>query len=202
MSTIREKVSALLSKVGLSLSEEQAPETNEIVLAASAKLQDGTEVYTTGESFAVGGDVYSKSETGEPLAAPAGEYTFEDGTVIVVGDDSKIAEVKEAAQADPEMTSEEVVQAMETLSAEYEKLKDELVTLRTNLAAISEAKKLADAELAAKNIEVTNLKKQAATNSVTEVEKLKLKKEIETPKKSWNEMTPQERLASLRTQSN
>lgn len=55
-----------------------------------AKLKDGTEIEIT--DMVVGGIV---SMNGTPC--PAGEYTLEDGTILVVGDNGAIAEIKPSA---------------------------------------------------------------------------------------------------------
>ena len=65
-----------------------APETApEMVAPVKAKLKDGTEVEIT--ELGVGGVV---TIAGQP--APAGEHTLEDGTVIVVGENGVISELK------------------------------------------------------------------------------------------------------------
>ena len=63
---------------------ESAPE---MVTPIKAKLKDGTEVEIT--ELGVGGVV---TIAGQP--APAGEHTLEDGTVIVVGENGVISELK------------------------------------------------------------------------------------------------------------
>lgn len=59
----------------------------EMVVPVKAKLKDGTEVEVT--ELGVGGVV-----TIEGQPAPVGEHTLEDGTVIVVGDNGVITEMK------------------------------------------------------------------------------------------------------------
>ena len=63
---------------------ETAPE---MVAPIKAKLKDGTEVEIT--EMGIGGVV---TIAGQP--APSGEHTLEDGTIIVVGDNGVISEVK------------------------------------------------------------------------------------------------------------
>jgi hypothetical protein len=64
------------------------------VALLDAKLADGTAVQIT--ELVVGGIV---TINGTP--APAGEHTLEDGTVLVVGDNGAIMEIKPAASAEP-----------------------------------------------------------------------------------------------------
>ena len=68
-----------------------------------AKLLDGTEVEVT--ELAVGGVVTIQ---GQP--APIGEHTLEDGSVIVVGDNGAIVEIKQ---------KEEVAPIVEDMSAKF-----------------------------------------------------------------------------------
>jgi len=70
-----------------------------------AKLADGTLVQVT--ELAVGGIV-----TIEGMPAPVGEHKLEDGTIIVVGDNGAIMEIKPA-------TTEEVAPVMEDMSAKF-----------------------------------------------------------------------------------
>lgn len=82
----------ILEKLKMTFSElvngSEYPETApEMVAPIKAKLKDGTEVEVT--ELGVGGVV---TIAGQP--APAGEHTLEDGTVIVVGENGVISELK------------------------------------------------------------------------------------------------------------
>lgn len=70
-----------------------------------AKLADGTMVQVT--EMAVGGVV-----TIEGMPAPVGEHKLEDGTIIVLGDNGAIMEIKPA-------TTEEVAPVVEDMSAKF-----------------------------------------------------------------------------------
>lgn len=79
-----------------------------------AKLQDGTMVQVT--ELAVGGIV-----TIEGVPAPAGEHTLEDGTVIVVGDNGAITEIKPKAEIEveaPEMDMSSKFAAFENMTSQ------------------------------------------------------------------------------------
>jgi hypothetical protein len=88
---ILEKLKLTFSELvsGAEVPAETAPE---MVAPIKAKLKDGTEVEIT--ELGVGGVV---TIAGQP--APAGEHTLEDGTVIVVGDNGVITEMKPAQGA-------------------------------------------------------------------------------------------------------
>jgi len=81
----------ILEKLKVTFSElvkgNEYPEAPEMVVPIKAKLKDGTEVEVT--ELGVGGVVTIQ---GQP--APAGEHTLEDGTVIVVGENGVITEMK------------------------------------------------------------------------------------------------------------
>ena len=94
--------------VGIALAEE-------VKLEIEGKLMDGTSVFTSAETFAVGSDVYTKDEQGNNVPAVAGEYVMEDGTTIVVGEDGMVAEIKEK-EMEAEMSSEDFFAAIDKLS--------------------------------------------------------------------------------------
>ena len=171
-------------KIGLKLSEEKA-----IEFMAEGKLADGTIVKTPSASFEVGAEVYVVGENGETLA-PAGEHTLEDGTVIVVGDDGMIAEIKEVEMKKEEELSQE--DALEIIKS----LNDRVTELETKLSAIEvdrneevQAHSATKEELSAKSKELAALKKKASADSVKD-EKFSKKKNNETtnePKKGSRE---------------
>ncbi len=95
----------ILEKLKLTFNElvnNAAPEAAapEIVAPTKAKLVDGTEVEIT--ELAVGGIV---SVNGAP--APVGEHTLEDSTILVVGDNGAIVELKQSVMAPEEPAMEE-----------------------------------------------------------------------------------------------
>ena len=86
------------------------------VAMLDAKLMDGTSVQVT--ELAVGGIV-----TIDGVPAPAGEHTLEDGTVIVVGDNGAITEIKPKVEVEievegPEMEMASKFAAFESMTAE------------------------------------------------------------------------------------
>ena len=78
----------------------------------SMKLENGTTIEA--EAFEANQEVFIVTEEDERIALPVGEYTMEDGMILVVAEEGIIAEVREAAAEEeaPEET-EEVEQAEE-----------------------------------------------------------------------------------------
>ena len=60
-------------------------------LYAEASLDDGRVVVTEAESMDVGVEVRILDDSGEASLLDAGTYTLEDGTKIVVNEDSRLA---------------------------------------------------------------------------------------------------------------
>ena len=85
----------------------------------SKKLADGTEIEVT--DWAVGGIV---TINGTP--APTGEHTLEDGTIIVVGENGAITEIKPAQAQQPAVpeTPEDMAKKTIGMSEEFTKFQD------------------------------------------------------------------------------
>lgn len=79
--------------LGIELSEES-------VALAVMKLENGTEIES--ESFEVGKDVFIKNEDGDSIPLPVGDYTLEDGTLLSVKEEGKIAEMKKKEEESSE----------------------------------------------------------------------------------------------------
>lgn len=75
----------------------------------SMKLDNGTVIEA--EAFEANQEVFIVTEEDEKIALPIGEYTLEDGRILVVAEEGIIAEVREAEEEAPEV--EEVEQAEE-----------------------------------------------------------------------------------------
>jgi DNA-directed RNA polymerase subunit F len=111
--TILEKVQQFFVELvkedqSFAVAPEMAPVSGTPEMAVKmmdAKLADGTMVQVT--ELAVGGVV-----TIEGMPAPVGEHKLEDGTIIVLGDNGAIMEIKPA-------TTEEVAPIMEDMSAKF-----------------------------------------------------------------------------------
>jgi len=172
-------------KIGLKLSEEQA-----IEFMAEGKLADGTIVKTPSASFEVGSEVYVSGENGDALA-PAGEHTLEDGTVIVVGDDGKIAEIKEVEMKkdEEELSQEDALEIIKSLNDRVTELETKLSAVESEKDSETQAHEATKVELSAKSKELAALKKKAAAESVKDEKFSKSKKNETTdePKKGTRE---------------
>jgi hypothetical protein len=80
-----------LQKMGAEVPKKEDEKEN---VKMSKKLADGTEIEVT--DWAVGGIV---TINGTP--APTGEHTLDDGTIVVVGENGAITEIKPAQQQQP-----------------------------------------------------------------------------------------------------
>lgn len=87
---------------------------------AEVKTDKGVLSYAGEEDIKIGDEVFVENEEGEVVPAADGDYTVEDGTVIVVVD-GKVAEIKEKE----EETVEETVE--ETKTEEAEEMEEEVV---------------------------------------------------------------------------
>lgn len=111
--TILEKVQQFFVELvkedqSFAVAPEMAPVSGTPEMAVKmmdAKLADGTMVQVT--EMAVGGVV-----TIEGMPAPVGEHKLEDGTIIVLGDNGAIMEIKPAV-------TEEVAPVVEDMSAKF-----------------------------------------------------------------------------------
>jgi len=98
---------------------------------AEVVATDGTLIKTESEMMEVGTLVYTEVD-GEAAPVPAGEYDLGNGTIIVVDAESKIAEIKETANAATTLDTE-----MEAVLNPFLKpLMDKITALETKLAAI------------------------------------------------------------------
>ena len=109
-----EMVDKIKDLLGIELTSQEA----EAVKLAQSTLENGTVIEY--DSMEAGSPVFIVSED-EKIALPAGEYTLEDGKILVVVDEGEIAEIKEAAEEEVDAT-EEVEAAQEEeeeVTAEY-----------------------------------------------------------------------------------
>ena len=143
--------------------KEKAVEVN----LGMATLKDGeTQIEYMGETMEVGADVFVvNGEDRAPL--PVEEYPLEDGTVLVVAEEGKIAEVKE-------MVAEEVTEELNedaTAKAMTEDFKQIMKSLTIKYAEeskkmVTELKASFDAQLSEQNAIIEELKKTPATTAI------------------------------------
>lgn len=126
------------------------------------KLDNGTVVEA--EMFEAGQSVFIVNGT-DRVALPVGEYTLEDGRILVVATEGEVAEVKDAMpeqpeapeveveveqSAEPAPTAKKVIESTVKEShfskEEVDALKSEIENLKTELASL---KKVEEVELAA-----------------------------------------------------
>ena len=82
----------------------------------SMKLDNGTVIEA--EAFEANQEVFIVTED-EKIALPVGEYTLEDGRMLVVAEEGVIAEVRDASEEAPaEAPAEEVVEEVEQAEEE------------------------------------------------------------------------------------
>jgi len=90
---------------------------------AEARLDDGRVVVTEAESMDVGVEVRVLDDSGEASILDAGTYTLEDGTKIVVSEDSRLAQLGEDEDVDVEVELEDAEEEEEKLEDEEEEVK-------------------------------------------------------------------------------
>ena len=105
----------------------------------SMKLENGTTIEA--EAFEANQEVFIITEEDEKIALPIGEYTLEDGRMLVVAEEGIIAEVKEGGEEEP--ATEEVVEEVE--QAEEEPKEEMSYATKEELsAAVEEMKAMID----------------------------------------------------------
>lgn len=142
---------------------------DEVKLEMEGKLADGTVIYTSAAEWGVGADVYTKDENGVAVPMMAGEYILEDGRTLVVGEDTKVAEIKEVeVETETEMTSAEALKIIETLSSRIAALEGQTSELLSKLSKAEADNVTKSTELSAVKSELESVKSSAAAPSVKE----------------------------------
>ena len=104
----------------------------------SMKLENGTVIEA--EAFEANQEVFIVTEEDERIALPVGEYTLEDGMILVVAEEGIIAEVKEAEEPEAE---EAPAQEEEVEQAEEEPKEEMAYATKEELsAAVAEMKEM------------------------------------------------------------
>ncbi len=168
MSNIKEQIKSVFSKygidpstIGIKFEEETAAEApaTEVKFAVEGTLNDGTKIYSTADEWTVGVDIFTQDAEGNPVPVPAGEYLLEDGvTKVVVGEDGLIAEIEREEQS-TEMSSEDLVAVIGSLS-------ERIAALETEKTELSAAVESAKNEVATVKAELASVKKAPAVPSV------------------------------------
>ena len=137
------KATEILSKIKTYLGEDTADiveniEQSQVVELAQAKLENGTVLEA--EAFESGKEIFILTDD-EKVAVPVGEYTMEDGQILVVSEEGIIGEIKSAEQEEEVEASEEVSEELESeteleeVEAEYA-TKEELAEVKSMLEEI------------------------------------------------------------------
>lgn len=108
------KATEILQKLKEQFAELVAQPTQTPVAMISATLEDGTAIEVT--ALEVGGIV-----TIEGVPAPTGEHKLSDGTIIVIGENGAIVEIKPKVEEAP---VEEVPPMVEDMSAKFSTLEN------------------------------------------------------------------------------
>ena len=129
------KATEILSKIKTYLGEDTADiveniEQSQVVELAQAKLENGTVLEA--EAFESGKEIFILTDD-DKVALPIGEYTMEDGQILVVEEEGIIGEIKSAEQEEEVEASEEQVEEQleeEEVEAKYA-TKEELAEVKS-----------------------------------------------------------------------
>lgn len=132
------KATEILSKIKTYLGEDTADiveniEQSQVVELAQAKLDNGTVLEA--EAFEAGNEIFILTDD-EKVAVPVGEYTMEDGQILVVEEEGIIGEIKSAEQEEEVEASEEV-EELEEVEAKYA-TKEELAEVKSLVEEIKQ----------------------------------------------------------------
>lgn len=124
-----------IKKLVFSEENKQQEETKQVFSLTEAKLVDGTVVKYDLETA----DIFVVGQDGTDVPAPVGEHQLETGEVLVVTEEGKIAEVKEAEKPAEEATEAPAEEGMADdkfaqFEAEFKALVDKVSKMETELA--------------------------------------------------------------------
>lgn len=134
------KAIEILSKIKTYLGEDTADiveniEQSQVVELAQAKLDNGTVLEA--DAFESGNEIFILTDD-EKVAVPVGEYTMEDGQILIVSEEGIIGEIKSAEQEEEEVeASDEVEELEEEVEAQYA-TKEELAEVRSLVEEIKQ----------------------------------------------------------------
>jgi len=104
------------------------------------KTTDGTTIVTDAEAVTTGIEVYLLDDAGAKVQVPDGEYSVENGEVLVIAG-SKITEIK-PANPDAELSEGEVAVIQSAMKSQIEELKGMIEELKTKFSQIPAAQPL------------------------------------------------------------
>jgi hypothetical protein len=169
--TLKERISDIFDKYSVELSVEENAE----VKFAVATLDSGQEIQTDAEAFAVGVAVFVVNDEGEQIPLPDGEYTLQDGSMLVVAEGA-VTEVNEASEEPAVEAEEDKEEEMsEEPKAEEVEASSEVLTREEVAGMIAEAIEATKAEFSSqieeRDAKITELSKQA-TKSLSRAPKM------------------------------
>jgi len=195
------RLEVLLGKVSDVISRNKPKEEKQAVkLAAEAKKEDGTVVYTDADEFAPGVSVFVK-EGEEVVPAPDGEHKLEDGSVVIVAD-GVVESIAEAEAEEEEMSEEKYVtktEFAETLQGLYDALSLSAEAL-AEVHEKGEAQKAKAEELSTQLAKIEKEKKELETKlsktpATESIKKNKTKKEVtKLSHQDWGKLSVSERI--------
>jgi len=191
--TLKERISDIFEKYSVELSVEENAE----VKFAVATLDSGQEIQTDAEAFAVGVSVFVVNDEGEQIPLPDGEYTLQDGSMLVVAEGA-VTEVKEAEAEEPAVEAEEDKE--EEMSEEPKEVEasSEVLTREEVAGMIAEAIEATKAEFSSqieeRDAKITELSKQA-TKSLSRAPKMEAPAPVDL-----KSLSIQERVAAIHNQ--
>lgn len=189
---LKESLKAIFSKFGIDPSVHGI-KLEEVALETEGRLSDGTPIFTSADSFAIGVDVYTKDEEGNKVPASAGRYELETGEFIDVNELSQVAEMG-IPKMEEEMSSDDLLSAINKLSERVSTLEGEKAALETELSQVrGEASKTAE-NLGAVKAELAAVKKQPAIASVKEKTSTRVVLGETKKEKPFSQMTLGERI--------
>ena len=155
-----EIVNQIKDVLGIEMSEEK-------VQLASMKLENGTEIEF--ETLEKDSEVFIKSDEGEAIPLPEGEYILEDSRILVVESEGIISEVKDADPAEEAPAEEAPEEEVEAADKKAYATKEELEEVK---AMIEEMKSILEKE---------DLSKEEAPKEVEKVEEVEMSSEVVEP---------------------
>ena len=191
MSNLKESIAAIFQKFAIDPKAYGINLETEVNLEVEARLKDGTPIFTSAESFAIGVDVYTKDEEGNKMPAAQGRYELETGEFIDVNELGQIAEMG-IPEMEEEMSSADLLSAIEKLTERVASLEGQNSTLNAELTKAED--KIEELSTILKNTktELSSLKKQPAAPSVKEQKRVVLG--ADKKEKSFAQMTLRERI--------
>jgi hypothetical protein len=192
--TLKERISEIFDKYSVELSVEENAE----VKFAVATLDSGQEIQTDAEAFAVGVAVFVVNDEGEQIPLPDGEYTLQDGSMLVVAEGA-VTEVNEASEEPAVEAEEDKEEEMsEEPKAEEVEASSEVLTREEVAGMIAEAIEATKAEFSSqieeRDAKITELSKQA-TKSLSRAPKMEAPAPVDL-----KSLSIQERVAAIHNQ--